>query len=179
MIVVRTTKNCPNTPRILFGLEEFGLPYECTVVEDGTFSKTYGSPGPELVDGDVRVIEPFAIFRHLVRREHGKLWPTSLQQQADADRWIDFQGRRLSSAFKAKDADEIRHLLGFVEQQLANGGPWLLGEPFTIVDIVWSLLALPQSRVALPLASLPALSAYLDRVAARPAYARGFERSLR
>jgi glutathione S-transferase len=178
MIAVRTTKNCPNTPRILMGLEEFGLPYECTLVEDGTFTKTFGSPGPEIVDGDVHVIEPLAIFRHLVRRENGKLWPTSLQLQADADRWLDFQGRRLSSAFKAKNADEIAHLLGFVEVQVTSG-PWFLGSQFTVVDIVWALLALPASRAAMPLARFPALSAYLDRVAARPAYERGFARSLR
>jgi glutathione S-transferase len=168
-VIVRTTKNCPNTPRILFGLEEFGLSYTCELIEDGTFSKTYGSPGPELVDGDVRVIEPFAILRHLVRRENGRLWPTTLAQQADADRWIDFQGRRLSSAFKAKNADEIAHLLGFVEAQVAKG-PWFIGNDFTIVDVVWSLLALPQSKAVIPMAKLPALSAYLDRVTARPAY---------
>jgi glutathione S-transferase len=178
MITVRTTKDCPNTPRVLFGLEELGLDYECVLVEDGTFSATYGSPGPEVVDGDVRVIEPFAIFRHLVRREQGRLWPTSLSTQADADRWLDFQGRRLSAALKDKNPDEIMRLLGFVEKQVAKG-PWFMGPDFTMVDVVWSLLALPQSRAKLPIAKFPALSAYLDRVSTRPAYARGFERTLR
>ena len=176
MITVRTTKNCPNTPRILFAFEELGLPYECVLVEDGTFSNTYGSPGPEIIDGDVHAIEPSAILRHLVRREH-KLWPTSLADQAQADRWIDFQTRRLSSAFKAKDGPEIVRLLGFVEAHLAIH-TWFVGD-FTIVDVVWSLLALPASRAALPLDKFPALAAYIERVAARPAYARGFERALR
>jgi glutathione S-transferase len=178
MVTVRTTKNCPNTPRILFALEEFGLEYECILVEDGTFSAAYGSPGPELVDDDVRVIEPFAIVRHLVRREHGRLWPTSLAAQADADRWLDFQGRRLSAALGAQNLDEITRLLGFVEAQVAKG-QWFMGDDFTMVDVVWSLLALPGSRAKLPIAKFPALSAYLDRVSARPAYARGFERTLR
>jgi GST-like protein len=177
MILVRTTKNCPNTPRILFAFEELGLEYDCQLVEDGTFSSTYGSPGPEIVDGEVHAIEPSAILRHLVRREHGKLWPTSLADQAQADRWIDFQTRRLSSAFKAKDGAEIVRLLGFVEAHLATHA-WFVGD-FTIVDVVWSLLALPASRAAIPLDRFPALTAYLDRIAARPAYARGFERSLR
>jgi glutathione S-transferase len=159
MIAVRTTKNCPNTPRILFGLEEFGLPYECTLVEDGTFSSTYGAPGPEIVDGDVRVLEPFAILRHLVRRENGRLWPTSLAAQADADRGLDFQGRRLSAALHEKNAAEIVRLLGFVDVQVAKG-TWFMGDDFTIVDVVWSLLALPQSRAKVPVDKFPALSAY-------------------
>lgn len=178
MIVVRTTKNCPNTPRILFALEELGLEYTCELVDDGTFSATYGSPGPELVDGVIRVIEGFAILRHLVRREHGALWPTSLADQAAGDRWIDFQGRRVFAALQEGNPQEIMRLLGFVEAQVVKG-TWFLGEAFSMVDIVWSLLALPQSKAKLPVAKFPALSAYLDRVAARPAYARGFERTLR
>jgi glutathione S-transferase len=178
MITVRTTKNCPNTPRILFALEEFGLDYECVLVEDGTFSKAYGSPGPEIVDGDVNVLEPFAIVRHLVRRENGKLWPTSLQQQADADRWLDFQGRRLSAAMKAKDPVELGHLLGLVNAQMAKA-TWFLGEQFTMVDVMWSLLANPNAKAMLPIDKFPAIGAYVERISTRPAFARGFERTLR
>jgi glutathione S-transferase len=178
MIIVNTTKNCPNTPRILFAFEELALDYRCELVADGTFSSTYGSPGPEIVDGDVRTIEPGSILRHLVRREHGKLWPTSLADQATADRWIDFQTRRLSGAHKAKDAAEVERLLGFAEAHLATR-TWFFGELFTIVDVVWSLYALPASKAMIPLAKLPAFAAYIERVAARPAYARGFERALR
>ena len=124
------------------------------------------------------MIEPFAIVRHLVRRENGKLWPTSLQLQADGDRWLDFQGRRLSAAMKAKDPAELAHLLSLVDAQVAKA-TWFLGEDFTIVDVVWSLLAHPQSKTMLPVARFPALTAYVERVAARPSWARGFERTLR
>lgn len=178
MITVRTTKNCPNTPRILFALEELGHEYTTELVEDGTFSKTYGSPGPQIIDGDVRAIEPFAILRHLVRRENGRFWPTTLAQQAEADRWLDVQGRRMSAALAAKNPEEIAHLLGLVEAQVTKA-TWFMGDDFTIVDIVWSLLALPHARAMLPIDRFPGLSAYLDRVSARPAYARGLERTPR
>ena len=141
MILVRTTTNCPNTPRTLFALEEFGLDYRCELVEDGTFAATYGSPGPEIVDGEVHAIEPFAIFRHLVRRENGRLWPTSLAAQADADRWLDVQGRRLSAALQEKNVEQIMRLLGFVDAQVAKG-PWFMGEVFTIVDVSFFALFL-------------------------------------
>src|SRR4051812_46955846 len=114
-IIVRSTRNCPNTPRILFALEELGLEYEMEHVEDGVFSRDWGSPGPSITDAETTTIEPGAILRHLSRRTNGKLWPVSLAQQADADRWLEFQGRRISRAVDAKDGPEIIRLLGFVE----------------------------------------------------------------
>jgi glutathione S-transferase len=170
-IKLRSTHNCPNTPRVVFALEELGLTYEIERVEDGVFTAGWGSPGPTLHDGDIVTIEPGAILRHLARRE-GKLWPTSLAEQAAADRWFEFQGRRLSRAFEAKDAPKIRALLGFVDAQLQKT-TWLVGDQFTMVDVLFSLLGLPAAREKLPMiAALPAFSAYLDRVTARPAFQR-------
>jgi glutathione S-transferase len=135
------------------------------------FTAGWGSPGPTLHDGDVVTIEPGAILRHLARRE-GKLWPTTLAEQAAADRWFEFQGRRLSRAFEAKDGANIRALLGFLDAQVATT-TWLVGEQFTMVDVLYSLLGLPASREKLPMiAELPAFSAYLERVTSRPAFAR-------
>lgn len=176
MITLRSTHNCPNTPRVVFALEELGLPYEIERVEDGVFTAGWGSPGPTLHDGDVVTIEPGACLRHLARRA-GKLWPTTLAAQADADRWFEFQGRRLSRAFEAKDAVKTRSLLGFVDAQVAKT-TWLVGETFTMVDVMYSLLGLPGSRAKLPmLGELPALSAYLERVNARPAFSRALAAS--
>jgi len=118
--------------------------------------------GPSLHDGDVNTIEPGAILRHLVRRAEGRLWPTTLALQADADRWIELQNRRLSRAVEAKDAAEIMRLLALVDAQVARS-TWFVGDELTIVDVLYSLLALPQARTMVPgLASLPALGAYLD-----------------
>jgi glutathione S-transferase len=62
---VCSTENCPNTPRILFALEELGIDYEIEVV---VFSATWGSPGPEVHDGDAIVVEPFpALPAYLAR----------------------------------------------------------------------------------------------------------------
>jgi glutathione S-transferase len=174
-IVVRSTKNCPNTARILFALEELDLAYTIELVDDGVLSATFGSPGPLVLDGDASVIEPGAIVRHLVRRTNGTLWPTTLADQAQADRWIELQSRRLSRAVEAKDTQAIARLLTLVDAQVAKG-TWFIGEMFTIVDVVYALLATPQARAMLPLPQFPALSAYLDRVAARPAWARAIQR---
>lgn len=174
-MIVRSTKNCPNTPRVLFALEELGIAYETDVVEDGHFTTTWISPGPSIHDGDVTTVEPGAIVRHLVRREKGRLWPTTLAEQADADRWIELQSRRMSRAVEAKDGAAIGRILGMTDAHLAKG-PWFMGETLTAVDVMWSVLAIPQARAMLPLASFANLSAWCDRVLARPAYARALAR---
>jgi glutathione S-transferase len=44
---------------------------------------------------------------------------------------------------------------------------------------MWSLLAHPQTKAMLPVDKFPAIAAYVERISARPAFARGFERTLR
>jgi glutathione S-transferase len=175
VLTLRSTKNCTNTPRVMFALEELGLQYEPVIVEDGVFSATWGSPGPSLQDGEVNTIEPGAILRHLVRRSGGKLWPTTLAGQAEADRWIEFQSRRLSRAVENKDAAAIVRLLGFIDARVSDS-QWLVGDDFTMADVMYALLASPQARKMLPLAQFPALSAYLERLCTRPAFARALAR---
>src|SRR5262245_50014463 len=94
MIRIRSTRNCPNTPRVLVALEETNTPYDITAVEDGTFTAAYGIPGPELVDGELVVVELGAVIRH-VARAYGAytLWPATLAAQADVDRWYELVRR--------------------------------------------------------------------------------------
>jgi len=173
-IVIRSTKNCPNTPRILFGLEELGLAYTMERVEDGVLSAEWGSPGPTITDGDVLTIEPGAILRHLARRE-SKLWPTSLADQAEADRLFELQGRRISGAIDKGDLEKASRLMSLVDARLATR-IWLLGETFSMVDVYYSVFALPAARPRFPfLASMPNVIAFLDRIAARPAFVRALE----
>lgn len=165
---------------MLFALEELRVTYNNEIVPDGIFTKTWGSPGPSLHDGDVATVELGAILRHLVRRKHGQLWPTPLALQADADRWIDFQSKRLSRAIDAKDSEAVARLLGFADAQLEQHHAWFMGKQFTMVDIVWSVFASTEGRAKIPaVAKFPSLSAYFDRVSERPAYARAQARAPR
>lgn len=151
----------------MFALEELGLTYELEAVPDGTFYKGWGSPGPTLQDDDVFVIEPAAIVRHLARRT-GKLWPTSLAAQAEGDRWIDFLQRRLVRAFDANEPMKLASLLSFVEQKV-SASPWILGDELTIVDCLYAYLGQEFAKERIPWAQLPALTAYVARLDARPA----------
>jgi len=69
------------------------VPYTLERAEEGELSRAYGSPGPLVTDGDVRVLEMGASLRH-VARAYG-LWPAAPAAQAVIDRWIEVQHRRL------------------------------------------------------------------------------------
>ena len=171
VIHLRSTTNCPNTPRVLVALEDTSTPYAITPVPDGTFTARYGIPGPELTDGDLVVVEIGAVIRHVARAYGaGTLWPADLRGQAEVDRWYELM-RRLSAAAGA-GADAARPLLERLDAQLA-GNDWLVG-PFTMADCAF-VAALPM-RSKLPLDGVPRFAAYLERLAARPSVVRALAR---
>lgn len=172
-MIVRSTRNCTNTPRLLFALEEAGVAYESAVADDGYFTKTYGVPGPALEDAELVLVEIGALLRH-AGRAYGP-WPASLADQAQADRWIDFLHRRLGGAIRDGNAASIRAHLEHLDVQLA-GRAYVLGD-FTAVDCAFATLI--GKRGKLPLDGLGHVAAYLDRLAARPAWARANARTPR
>jgi len=173
MITIRSTVNCVNTPRVLLALEELGVPYQVEVADDGFFNRTYGSPGPTFEDGGLIVVEIGAVLRH-VGRAYG-LWPAGLAEQAEIDRWMELQHRRLGTALWPElKADKAARLLALLDARL-EGRDWLIGE-FSIGDCSWSLYAQPSMRARLPIDGAPRVAAWLDRIAARPAWARAMER---
>jgi glutathione S-transferase len=171
VIRIRSTTNCPNTPRVLVALEDTATPYEIAPVPDGTFTARYGIPGPELTDETtgVVVVEIGAVIRHVARAYGaGTLWPADRQAQADVDRWYELM-RRLAAAAADHAA---RPLLERLDARLADRD-WLV-DTFTMADCAF-VAALPM-RSKLPLDGLPRLAAYLDRLAARPSVVRGLAR---
>jgi glutathione S-transferase len=72
-------------------------------------------------------------------------------------------------------ADARRRLgncIGKLEGLLADGGPWLLGEPYSLADIKWYSMAPALPRVmpeACNAEATPAIAGWLERMAARPA----------
>lgn len=170
-MIVRSTRNCTNTPRLLFALEEAGVSFVSAIADDGYFTQTYGVPGPALEDDDGFVlVEIGALLRH-AGRAYG-LWPAALRAQAEADRWMDFLHRRLSAAIQDGDP---RALLARLDARL-DGRDHLL-DAFSVVDCAASALIMKRAR--LPLDGLDRLGAYLDRLAARPAWARAVARTPR
>lgn len=74
--------------------------------------------------------------------------------------------------------DEARALLGraydLLEEALADAGPWMAGERFTLADC-GAAPALFYANMVRPFAGRPRLEAYYGRLRARPSFARAVD----
>lgn len=181
--------------RLFWQCEEMGLPYEVKAVTYPP-SAAYlalnplGSV-PFLQDGDVAINESVAIMLYLA----GKYGPTPLMPAAHDPAYarvlqmLVFSeasiggcvNTLLAAKFGAPEADKanwsvrmtegrVEQFLGFVGDVLGDR-PYLVGANPTLADIAIST-AMGVYRGALDKTLSPKLSAYQDRLQARPAYQR-------
>lgn len=157
---------------------------------------------PVLVDGEQVLYECAAILLHLADRhpEAGLLPPVGSGERAQAYKWLVWltntlqptllayfyperwvQEGHIAGAAEVKAQAEARAgaLLEQLEAQLSGqgatqGGPWLLGSPYSAADPMALMLCRWTRGFARPARSLPALGAYLQRMLERPAVQRVF-----
>jgi uncharacterized protein (DUF924 family)/glutathione S-transferase len=187
-LLVESTSNCGQTPRLLLLLEELEAPYELELQPDGYFFAAYGRPGPRLVDGDLTLLEPVTMLRHCARtRAAGRLIPRSLVEQTRVDTWLDCsalvgltvmsllreereQGPERRTLRIADERAKLAAILQTVERALEDSdGDWLLGD-FGLADCAMASLARLSRFV--DFAPWPGVRAYCERLAARPALKR-------
>lgn len=187
--------NNSRSQRVLWMLEELGLPYE--IVRHERNAVTRQAPpelkdihplgkAPVLVDDGTAVIESGAILEHLCRRHGGgRFWPeaggaeelTHLQWMHYAEGsamlplLLALYTRVLGDAaapLQPRIDSEIALHLGYIDAALAQSA-YLAGDRFLAADVQISFV-LEAANGAGRLASLPNAKAYLDRLQARPAY---------
>ena len=151
---------------------------------------------PVLVDGDTVLYETAAILLHLAdthpasklaprmasaeRAQFYKwlIWLTNTLQPAliayfYPHRWVAEGNVEGSAQVKAAAETRIGPLLDQLDAQLAqHGGPWLLGTDYSAADPLALMLCRWTRNFARPARSLPHISAYLQRMLARPAVQR-------
>ena len=214
MVVVHHLNNS-RSQRVLWLLEEIGVPYEVKRYErDG---KTMLAPpsllaihplgkSPVIVDGEVKVAESGAIIEYLGDAYgHGKLTPAlgtperlhytyflhyaegSLMPLLFLKLVIGRIPTRLPFFFKpvgraiVKGANstlldpQIGNHFMFLESELSKR-EWFAGSAFTAADIQMSFPLEAASARAPIIKQMPKLSAWLDRIQARPAYKRALEK---
>lgn len=183
--------------RIVWLLEELGLPYELEVFPRET---TGAAPhplkeihvlgkAPVIRDGDTVLAESGAIVDYIVHRHGGGrlTLPPAHPAYARYLYWLHFAEGSLMSLLlivlvlsRVKEAaaspvvtrmrDRMHQMLSFVDTDLA-GGPWFAGEEFTAADVmmVFPFTTL-RNFLDYDLAPYANIAAYLTRIAARPAY---------
>jgi glutathione S-transferase len=200
MIIVHHLENS-RSQRILWMLEELGLPYEVKRYERN--AKTMLAPpelkrvhplgkSPVIQDGDTVVAETGAIVEYLVEKADGGLGPPPHRDAILRYRFflhyaegsmmppllimlvlgrIPILGKRAQTRIQPW----IDNHLDYLEQEL-SGREWFVGDALTAADVMMSFpLEAARQRAGLG-PSRPNLTAWLGRVHARPAYQRALER---
>ncbi len=181
------------TFRVLWMLEELGVPYEHVNAgprSDEVYAYNPLGKIPVLIDGETPITDSTAIITYLADK-HGKLTAPAgtierARQDAMTNRILDEFDACLWSAARNsfilpedKRVPAIKETLKweFARAEAAlvrdmGDGPYLLGQELSVPDIIlghclgWAIVAkFGVSEIA--------LSSYLDRVKARPAYING------
>jgi glutathione S-transferase len=196
--------NASMAPHML--LEELGVPFELQLVDrtQGAHkSPAYLQLNPNglipvIVDGDLVLYETAAICLHLVdTHPEAELAPAlGTPERAQFYKWLVWLTNTLQAALivyfyperwadspdavaqvKAHAEAKVGDMLDQLDAELArHGNAWLLGERFTALDLYALMLCRWTRGFARPARSLPQLGPYLQRVLARPAVQRVFEK---
>ncbi|WP_027801027.1 glutathione S-transferase family protein [Paraburkholderia dilworthii] len=206
--------NNSRSQRVLWLLEELGVPYEIERYERDP--QTLLAPpelravhplgkSPVITDDGLTVAESGAIIEYLVEKYgHGRFAPKhGTPERLRYTYWLHYAegsampplllkliARRIASApmpFFAKPIarkiaatlqssfidPQLKLHLGYIEKQLETTG-WFAGDEFTAADVQMSFpLEAATARGGI---DLPAVSAFLQRIHARPGYQRALER---
>ena len=192
--------NDSRSQRILWLLEELGVPYEIKFYQRDAVTRLAPpeleavhplGKSPVITDDGRTIIESGAIIDYIVRRHGGgRLQPDPASAEYDTYvQWLHYaEGSamlplmlqlytmRLGDAaapLQPRIDSEIANHLGYVNGALA-GRDWLLGE-FTAADIQMSFIGEVAGAFG-RLASYPNLAAWVTRFQARPAYRTALEK---
>lgn len=200
MIVVHHL-NDSRSQRILWLLEELGVPYEIkTYQRDAT---TRLAPpdlvavhplgkSPVISDGDRTINESGAIIDYIIRHQgQGRLapkpdtddyerylqWLHYAEGSAMLPLMLNMYVARLGEAggpLQPRIASEMANHLGYVEGALA-GRDWLVGDKFSGADIQMSFVG-EVARAFGQADKYPNIKAWVERFQARPAYLRALDK---
>jgi glutathione S-transferase len=178
--------------RVLWIANELGLDYEHVPIEIGPGGARKAeylaiNPNgrvPAIADDGFILWESLAITLYLAKK-HGRLCPTTLEGEAKAWQWSLWAVQEVDRGVNIwslhavrlpvedrdpqRRAEALKVLEGpfkVLDEALA-GGPYLLGEDFTVADL--NVAAVISRAIDMDLAATPRLAAWLKRCLERPA----------
>lgn len=199
MITVWGRNNSTNTKKVLWTLEELGLPYEQVMAgmeygkntDAGFLALNPNGLVPLLQDGETDLIlwESNAIVRYLAAQYgEGRLWPPVPAKRAIGDKWLDWANQTLAPVHRVlltglvRTPEEKRdhstlyekqlqceELLLLMDEALADQ-PWFSGGQFGLGDIALAPFIWNLDHMGLPWQPRPNLERWKEQLAKRPAY---------
>jgi glutathione S-transferase len=200
MIVVHHL-NESRSQRILWLLEELGLPYEIAFHQRN--AETRLAPpeliavhplgkSPVIVDDGLTVFESGAIIDYLIRRHGGgrlapdpsspdydryQMWLHYAEGSAMLPLMINMYVMRLGEAgapLQPRIQSEVSNHLSYVDEAL-KGRDFIVGDSLTGADIQMSFIAEVAKAFGI-LPKYPSLQAWIEKLHARPAWKKALER---
>jgi glutathione S-transferase len=181
-------------PRVRWALEEAGAPYEFIVMDSETGRGEEHARRhplgrvPALETDDGTLFESAALCLHIadLNPEAGLIPPTGTYERGEVYQWTFFAmtelepamvraivTRRGSDAEETAKATERLNRVGVVLADVLATADYLVGDRFTIVDVVvGGVLGSARTYDVLP--DSPGLLSYLERLDGRPARQRAY-----
>lgn len=187
-----------NVRKVLWTCEELGLAYEAEAWGDGfqpTATPEFRALNPNalvpvVIDGDFVLWESNTICRYLARRERRvDLMPDDAVGAARVEQWMDWQATELNNAWRYAFMALVRHSprhvdpaqiaagietwnrhMTILDARLAATGAFVVGERFTLADVVIGLSVNRWRMCPIERPTLPAVAAYEILLAARSGY---------
>jgi glutathione S-transferase len=182
-----------NVQKVIFLLEEMGLPYQR---ED--YGRQFNNTGgdylklnptgkvPTLIDDMTVIWESNTILRYLAGKTMSPLYPTGPARRSEVERWMDWLLATLNppyvglfreakkapaerAASWAADVKEMATQLQLLDNHFAKQ-PYLAGDAFSVADIALAPIVARCLDFPIDLPDLPHLKAWRERIAARPAF---------
>lgn len=182
-----------NVQKVVFLLEEMGLPYRR---ED--YGRQFNNTGgeylnlnptgkvPTLMDGETAIWESNTILRYLAGKVGSPLYPADPGRRSQVERWMDwllaslngpyvgiFKEAKKAPAERAAswtaDAKDLAAQLQLLDAHLSKQ-PYLAGTEFSIADIALAPIVARCLDFPVELPALPNLKAWRERITARPAF---------
>ena len=163
---------------IEFDREDWGAGFQSTA-QESFVALNPNAMVPVILDGDFVLWESNTICRYLCNKTGDtQLLPAGAQARARVEQWMDWQATELNNAWRYafmalvrdspahRDRDQIQtsietwnRQIGILDRQLAAVGPYVIGDTFSLADVV---LGLSVNRWILTPFERPHYAAVLD-----------------
>lgn len=187
-----------NVRKVLWTCAELAIPFEQE--NWGAGFKSTADPDflalnpnamvPVIQDGDFTLWESNAIIRYLAASYGGEApYPLPARARARVDQWMDWQASDLNRSWIFAFLSLVRHLpshqnaqalaagcadwsrhMAILDRRLSATGAYVAGEAFSLADIPIGLSVNRWFETPLAHPHLPHVSAYYERLSARPGF---------
>lgn len=200
MIKILGRDNSINVRKVLWLCDELNITYERedwgrgfrSTQEAEFLELNPNATIPVVIDEDFVMWQSNSIIRYLANAYGGGvLYPTDVKQRAEIDKWIDWQGIELNNSwtyalmhyFRKSEQHQDLNLVQqsvqawtrnmfILDQQLAKTAAYVVGEDFTLADIVIGLSVQRWYLTPFEKPIYKNVQSYYERLSLREAYMR-------